>query len=228
MSRILLITYLLTLLIPLSGCQKSPEDARRELRQLGIRWSQEAFLESVENSDTVVVKLFLLAGMNPNATNAYGWTPLMHAAHSGHTEVVKTLLNAGAHVDAKDDDGFTPLSLAAGGGRTDTVRVLISAGADVNAKDSDGVTPLMYASAMGYTNIVQALLDNRVDVNVQSNGGDTALALAESQGQTEIAEILRLSGAVSREESFRASAEPLHANLVPKAAMGQLQMGLKG
>ena len=98
----------------------------------------------------------------------------------------------------------------------------------MNAKDSDGVTPLMYASAMGYTNIVQALLDNRADVNVQSNGGDTALALAESQGQTEIAEILRLSGAVSREESFRASAALLHASLPSIGSMPEPLEVVKG
>ncbi len=216
----LLIAGLFALLILPNGCQNSPEEARRELNQLGIHWSQEVFLESVENSDAVVVNLFLLAGMNPNGTTTYGWTPLMHAALSGHTEIVKTLIDVGAEVNANGGEGFTALALAAGSGRTDTLEVLLQAGAHVNTQDGEGWTALMYASEAGHTKIVKALLENHAEVNLQSNEGDTALALAEFQGHKTIVEMLRQSGAVDREESQRAAVELLHANLVPKAAMG--------
>jgi ankyrin repeat protein len=228
MSRIgLLIAGLFALLILPSGCQKSPEEARRELNQLGIHWSQEVFLESVEDSDAVVVNLFLVAGMNPNGATSYGWTPLMHAALSGHAEIVKTLIEMGAEVNANGGEGFTALTLAAGSGRTDTLEVLLQAGAHVNTQDGDGWTALMYASGAGHTKIVKALLESHAEVNLQNNEGNTALALAELHGHKTIVEMLSQSGAVDREEPLITSAEPLHANLVPKAAMGQLQMGLK-
>lgn len=49
---------------------KSPENARRELGQMGLQYSEEAFTESAKNGDALAIKLFLNAGMNPNAKNS--------------------------------------------------------------------------------------------------------------------------------------------------------------
>jgi hypothetical protein len=43
MSRLQIVVLFLALLIPLTACGKSPEDARRELGQLGIQYTPEAF-----------------------------------------------------------------------------------------------------------------------------------------------------------------------------------------
>ena len=61
---------LTALLLLLSGCQKTPEQARKELSELGIEYSQAAFLSRVANGDAVVVELFLTAGMSPDVGNA--------------------------------------------------------------------------------------------------------------------------------------------------------------
>ena len=203
---IILGSFLLIGLI--TGCQRGPDAARRELSQLGIRWSQEVFLEAVEDSDQVVVELFLTAGMNPNAGSAYGWTPVMHGALAGHTAVVRLLIGRGANVNARGEEGFTALSLAAGNGHTETVRLLIDAGADIRAKDNDGWTALMYASERGNRETVQTLLDRGAEVNVANNDGDSALILAERNGHAEIAQILRSSGATDKGEPLITSPTP--------------------
>jgi ankyrin repeat protein len=55
------------------------------------------------------VGLFLDAGVNIEATNKRGRTPLHQAAKYGREDYVKELLKWGAHVDATDNKGRTPL-----------------------------------------------------------------------------------------------------------------------
>ena len=53
----------ISVLLLIVACAKSPEDARKELGRLGIQYSEEAFIKSSENGDTLAVKLFLDTGM---------------------------------------------------------------------------------------------------------------------------------------------------------------------
>ncbi|HEX9879768.1 MAG TPA: ankyrin repeat domain-containing protein [Candidatus Binatia bacterium] len=177
------------------GCWDGPKQARKELWEFGIRWNQQTFLESVEDSDAVIVELFLRAGMNPDMTNEWGWTPLMHAALAGHTGVARSLMAAGAAVNTKGEGGLTALSLAAGVGQTEVVKLLLGAAAEVNITDAEGWTALMYASERGYADVVKALAERHADIDARNKEGRTALNLAESQGHTEVVDILRQAGA---------------------------------
>ena len=56
MKRMILLTALL--LLP-TGCQQTPEQARKELADLGISFSESDFAAAVTNSDIVAVELFL-------------------------------------------------------------------------------------------------------------------------------------------------------------------------
>lgn len=64
-----------------------------------------------ENALTAV-NLLLEAGMNVNASNDYGDTPLSSAAGLGLTEITALLLEHGATPNTADDIGFTPLTRA--------------------------------------------------------------------------------------------------------------------
>lgn len=104
------------------------------------------------------VDLLLAAGADPNAADAFGFTPLMQAARFGRTESVARLLSAGAQLEAKTQDlptdpseaaetlkaragGKTALHFAALSGDSATIRLLLERGAQVNTTDHHGTRP---------------------------------------------------------------------------------------
>jgi len=129
MKRRILLTALL-LLLP--GCQQTPEQARKELAELGVEFSPSVFHESAENGDVVVVELFLTAGMNPDKTDEYGVAPLTKAVVENNLTVARALLNAGASVDIHEKDGMTLLDVAASGSHIEMARLLAGAGDEIS------------------------------------------------------------------------------------------------
>lgn len=93
-----------------------------------------------------VITLLVDAGMDVNARNALGETPL-HLARTYNIlpAVTSALLDAGADPGARDLAGSTPLQFAASVGWDRQVSLLAAAGADVNARDNRGRTPLHVA-----------------------------------------------------------------------------------
>ena len=99
----------------------------------------------------------LQGGVDPNARDAAGRTPLMDAVAGGQLGAVRALLAAGADVNARSKSGITALMEAADKGRYKTARLLIASGADVNASSRGLGTPLEAAERAGHNNIVQLL-----------------------------------------------------------------------
>ncbi len=119
---------LTALLLLLSGCQQTPERARKELAELGVEFSPYSFHQSVRNGDAVVVELFLTAGMNPDLDDVNSeLTPLRQATLKNHLAVVRVLLDWGAEINAQDSNGKTALDLATEQGHTEMVRLLVRA-----------------------------------------------------------------------------------------------------
>ena len=108
-------------------------------------------------------------GLDRDARDKDGWTPLHTAAFWGQVQVVQVLLEAGDSVDLAalggkvlvwcdlsvprweqwEATGARPLHLAAVEGRLDVVRCLLDRGAHVDALDANKRTPLMWAAAAG-------------------------------------------------------------------------------
>ena len=86
----------------LLACGNPQEEARIKLGQMNVKYNEDTFVERAKDGDALVVKLFLDAGMNPNATDKEGATPLMAAARGGRLEVVQLLLDKGVDVNVKD------------------------------------------------------------------------------------------------------------------------------
>ena len=149
---------LTSLMVFSAGCGKSPEEARKELGALAIKYDSNSFIESVDNSDIVAVKLFLEAGMNADAKNDAGETALQAAVIEGHADIVKLLIKHDANVNAASDTGsVTPLHYAAGNGHADIVKLLIDHGADINVKDGGGYTPLRRADFADHPEVAKLL-----------------------------------------------------------------------
>ncbi len=185
---------LMTAVILISACGMSEEKARKQLGRMNIEYTRVNFIEKVKEGNTVVVKLFLQAGIDVNAKDDKdGWPALMLASYYGQAETVSALIKAGADINAKKF-GYTALMTAAKNGYTEIVSALIKAGADVNAKDENGGTAVMEAAWNGSPEIVSALIKAGADVNVESLNR-TPLMLASYSGQAETVSALIKAGA---------------------------------
>jgi uncharacterized protein len=182
--------------IGLAACSSPARKAREELARQGFEFTAEAFSRQVRDGRTDVVKLYLSAGISPNASDQ-GVTPLLEAARRGYSETALELINAGADVGAKDAYGVTALMFSLIAGSPDVALKLIEKGADVNSRDVDGRTALV--EALTSENeippaVIDMLIRRGADVNVRLAGGLTPLMIAAS-GDPRLVRMLVEAGA---------------------------------
>jgi len=186
----------------LSGCGRSPEDARKDLGKINIPYTEQAFAEAAGNKDMTTVKLFLEAGMSPNMPAGES-TPLIEAANKSNLEMIKLLVEKGADVNGKSKDGLTPVMAAvtaeSAAARQEAVKFLLEKGADLNVRyllNGFGVTPLMLAVQQKDLEVVKLILAHKVDVNSYDNNTRwTALMAAVNDNSLEIVKELLAKGA---------------------------------
>jgi len=68
---------------------QSAESARAELNNLSAEYTPQAFVASVRQGDIRKVRLFLAAGMDPNAKDDESNTALMYAIADSRAEMIK-------------------------------------------------------------------------------------------------------------------------------------------
>jgi ankyrin repeat protein len=80
----------------------------------GVNWTvDQTYTESPE-ALLEAVKLCYELGMDVNATNSMGLTPLMGAANRGSDSIIEFLVSKGAKLDAKDKEGRTAYNWSEG------------------------------------------------------------------------------------------------------------------
>jgi ankyrin repeat protein len=178
--KVLILAHVLG--IGLEACSSPAKKAREGLIRQGFEFSEKAFFQQVQDGRTDAVKLYLAAGMSPDASDQ-GLTPLLEAARRGYSVEALDLLGAGADVNAKDPYGVTALMYSLITGASDVALKLIEKGADVDSRDIDGRTALVEALTSENKippEMVERLIRGGADVNVRLAGGLTPLMIAAS------------------------------------------------
>lgn len=139
-----------------------------------------------------VVKTLLAAGVNPDAKNTNGNSPLILAISGGDIAIVTALLEANANPNAQDHLGNPALLCAAANGYDEIVRELLAREVDPNVQNIDGETSLMWAASRGQLAVVELLLaQEKTNPYLKNNRGKTALMMAQFNGHSDIVEILQ-------------------------------------
>jgi uncharacterized protein len=68
----------------------------------GIGWVEGVTYERSAKENLEAVRMLLDLGLDPNAANHDGRTPVMGAAHKGRNDVIQLLVDRGAKIDARD------------------------------------------------------------------------------------------------------------------------------
>ena len=100
-------------------------------------WDSVLFVQDKKKSKCVeILNILVEKGVDINAKDKSGWTPLHTAVANKNDALVKALISNGADLTIKDESGWTPLHTAVANKNDALVKALISSGADLTIKDS--------------------------------------------------------------------------------------------
>jgi ankyrin repeat protein len=146
------------------------------------------FLALRAEATKVTAVLLAHPGVEVDAVNGNGETPVMMAALRGDLAVVRTLLDRGA---ALNRDGWSPLHYAASGSSTQLVAWLLDRGAAIDAGSPNGTTPLMMAAGYGAIDSADLLLARGANPSARNQRELTAADFAQGAGREALALRLR-------------------------------------
>lgn len=177
---------------------QAAEDGRTPLHAAGMR-GHAAAAEVLLQRD----------GINVNARDKFGRTPLLVAARYGRTDMVARLLECDPDTSLPENGGGTPLHLAAKHAPVEVVMMLFRA-IDIDTPDAMAKTALHHACLRGRAEVAEALLDGGASTEAVDSGGCSPLFLASRHGHEECVEALLYRGADARSANGRGQT-PLNA-----------------
>lgn len=167
------------------------------------------FLEAALHGDLSQIQAAHAEGIDVDASEGDGMTPLHQAAAMGRTDVVAWLLSQGANVNARRHDVFEDGEVGGDHGATvlmtaveaffakdaalEVIRMLLDAGADVHARDHQERTVLH--RGLEYPERIARMIEAGADVDARDASGTTPLMEAVDRGLKESEELLRRAGA---------------------------------
>ncbi|KAH7311604.1 hypothetical protein B0I35DRAFT_452792 [Stachybotrys elegans] len=178
----------------------------RMMHQL-ITTGTDVNVRDIKQGQTVAVDALLnVEGIDIDAKNHRGKTPLARAAKLGNLAISKLLVNKGnASLTVTDFLGVTPVGQAIIGRSPSVFKMFIDTGmVDIGSQEvasarlspllmavSYDWTPLCVAVSKGYESITRMLLDSgRPDIHVKDRKGRTLLSLAAKAGNQAVMKML--------------------------------------
>jgi ankyrin repeat protein len=158
--------------------------------------AQGSLANLIQNGDRTAAMESIRDGVDVNAAQGDGTTPLHWAVYKVDHELVAELLDHGAKADVTNRYGSSPLAEAVKLGDLALVGQLLDGGADVESPNGDGQTALMLAARAGALGVAKLLVERGADVNAtEAWRSQTALMWAVDGNHPELAQFLIDEGA---------------------------------
>lgn len=113
---------------------------------------------AVLRMESVVERGLKLGGVDINARDKEGWTPLALACRNGSIKLVSMLLAAGANAEAMEDSEHIPLHISLITNNEEVALLLIDHGVDITGPGPQGRTPLYLAAEYNNPRAARLLL----------------------------------------------------------------------
>lgn len=137
------------------------------------------------------------SGVDVNASDIHGCTPLHAAAAHGHVQVIEVLVAHGAKVNVGNICGATPLHYATSNGQEKAARRLLRKHAALEARDSNQCTALHLAAFYGHAKVGQLLISAGADTAAKDTAQMTPLDTAVAGKSTEMCSLLEAARAIA-------------------------------
>ena len=183
----------------MAACYKGQEELARALEAAGATPGDlEAIrlLKAAREGDLETVQARVAAGVDINARDMDGDSPLLLAVAQQYDDMALWLVHHGADVTLRNRKEHDALSIAGGYAGIDVVKALLEAGADVNPPGP--YAPLPMACMKGCVSAARVLLDAGADPNAPGRfGGEshTPLIWAVKGGFKPLIKLLLEAGA---------------------------------
>jgi len=178
----------------LAACGKLPESAKEQIGP-DSEEARKALFSAVGSHNAVQVKKLLESGVDVNARDSCGQTPLQKALGPRiwtpeDVAVIKLLIAMGSNPDVTDERGRSPLHIAVEHESPEIVALLAEHGADPNARDNEGWTPVHAMALSRRPGTLAALAAAGADLNALDNNGASPVDAAYREELVHIAQLL--------------------------------------
>jgi len=130
----------------------------------------ETFRLAVSQGDAKQVVALIHLGIDINAPDRDGRTPLLRCSIYNHKEIAKILLQNGANPDIQDNSGMTPLMRSCYYDYKDVTLLLMEYGASIeNIHSNDGLTTIKCAAYKRNIHMVRIVIDEVKRRRVQTD-----------------------------------------------------------
>jgi len=152
-------------------------------------------LHTVAHTGNMKIAVQLLEnGLDVNARDPSGSTPIIFAVCSGDYEMFRLFLKHGADLNISEIDGTDIMMSASVGGNIEIVNYLIEAGFDYNTMNNENWAPVLYAASENHIEVVRVLIHAGANIDIWNNKGETPLLWAIWNKNTEMAKLIIESG----------------------------------